>query len=113
MKSSVLFSLSAKRGRSALLAAALAASAAGLAARADWPLYRGGPQQFAALPGGLAARPTLRWRYKTAGPILSSPIVAQGRVYVGSSDKSVYAFGLRDGKKLWSFKTNGAVEAAP
>ena len=83
------------------------------AASADWPLYRGGPNQLGVAAGPLAAKPKRVWRFKTRGPILSSPVVAQGRVYVGSEDKYVYAFNLKDGKKLWSFGTKAPVDAPP
>ncbi|MCB0210965.1 MAG: PQQ-binding-like beta-propeller repeat protein, partial [Anaerolineae bacterium] len=33
----------------------------------------------------------LRWRFKTGGPVPSSPLVVDGIVYVGSTDHYVYA----------------------
>lgn len=56
----------------------------------------------------------LRWRGETEGATLSSekegfdrktiqgsPAIADGKVYVGSRDAYLYAFDLRDGKRLW------------
>jgi outer membrane protein assembly factor BamB len=34
-------------------------------------------------------------------------------VYVGSDDKSFYAFAADTGKKLWSFKTGGRISSPP
>jgi len=34
---------------------------------------------------------SLKWRYKTSGPVISSPIIENGVVYVGSSDGYIYA----------------------
>jgi len=33
----------------------------------------------------------LRWRFQTEGPVLSSPFIVDGIVYVGSNDCYVYA----------------------
>jgi outer membrane protein assembly factor BamB len=33
----------------------------------------------------------LRWRFKTGGPVISSPSAAGDIVYVGSTDRYVYA----------------------
>ena len=49
------------------------------------------------------------WRF-TAGPIESSPLVAGGRVYVGSWDNRVYALDARTGRVVWRFRTGGAVK---
>ncbi len=37
---------------------------------------------------------TLKWSYATGGPIVSSPAIANGVVYIGSTDDNVYAFHL-------------------
>jgi eukaryotic-like serine/threonine-protein kinase len=63
------------------------------------------------VPGSLANRLKLKWKFKTGGPVVSSPTVANGRVYVGSGDDYVYAIGLNNGSQIWAFKTKGAVEA--
>jgi outer membrane protein assembly factor BamB len=33
----------------------------------------------------------LRWRFKTGGPVTSSPTVVNGVIYIGSADHYVYA----------------------
>jgi outer membrane protein assembly factor BamB len=33
----------------------------------------------------------LRWRFRTSGPVTSSPVVADGVIYIGSTDHRVYA----------------------
>ena len=35
--------------------------------------------------------PEMLWKFKTGGKLESSPVVANGKVYFGSKDKSVYA----------------------
>jgi outer membrane protein assembly factor BamB len=43
----------------------------------------------------------------------SSPVIAGGRVYVGSSDGRFYVFDLMKGSKLWEFDTGSALSASP
>jgi len=65
------------------------------------------------------------WNYTTwynnAGPShgyhwgnsVSSPAVAYGRVYVGSSDFDVFCLDLSTGGKIWNFSTGAEVYAPP
>src|SRR5688572_2000797 len=78
-----------------------------------WPLYRGTAQQLGVAPVKLANRLKPVWKFRTGGPVTSSPVVAGGRVYIGSGDSHVYALRLVDGRKIWSYKTGDAVEAPP
>ena len=44
----------------------------------------------------------------------SSPAIGSvGTVYVGSSDKKLYALSGKSGVKLWEFKTGGSVDSSP
>lgn len=44
---------------------------------------------------------------------LSSPLVHDGKVYVGSSDQHVYALDAKSGRLAWAFKTGGMVHSSP
>ncbi len=44
--------------------------------------------------------------------VTATPAIADGVVYVGSGDNSVYALDARSGAKLWSFVTNGPINAS-
>lgn len=44
------------------------------------------------------------WRQKLGVPAYTAPLVAGGRVFVLSSDRSVTAFDAQSGRKLWSQK---------
>jgi outer membrane protein assembly factor BamB len=57
----------------------------------------------------------LRWSYTSGGPVanLISPAVANGVLYIGSSDFNVYALKADTGKKLWSRVTQGLVYSSP
>ncbi len=49
------------------------------------------------------------WSYRTAGPIWSTPVVADGVAYVGSLDHKVHAVNVEDGKRKWTYPTGGAI----
>jgi outer membrane protein assembly factor BamB len=53
------------------------------------------------------------WSYTTSGSILSSPAVANGIVYVGSDDDSVYALNAASGALVWRYSTGSLVRSSP
>jgi outer membrane protein assembly factor BamB len=53
----------------------------------------------------------VRWR-RTIGPSESSPLVANGAVYVGDQDGYVRAFAARTGRELWRFSTGAPIKAS-
>ena len=52
-------------------------------------------------------------RFGGRGQFYSTPAVAYGRVYIGSTDGKVYSFGATSGKLRWSQGTGGYVYASP
>ncbi|MBK6712127.1 MAG: PQQ-binding-like beta-propeller repeat protein [Chloroflexi bacterium] len=46
-------------------------------------------------------------------PIISSPAVSGGVVYVGGMDGNLYAINRADGQELWRFATQGSITASP
>jgi outer membrane protein assembly factor BamB len=80
---------------------------------ATWSLYRGNARQLGVASGRLPDKLKPKWKFKTGQPVISSPVVAHGRVYVGSTDGQIYALALSNGNKVWSFKTSDAIEAPP
>ena len=52
-----------------------------------------------------------RWRFKSA-PIESSPLLKNGRLYVGNWDHNVYAIDATTGKKIWSFQADDQVNTS-
>lgn len=53
------------------------------------------------------------WRFRTEGVVRSSPALADGVVYVGSSDGILYALDAGSGRKLWAFDTGAPVASSP
>lgn len=71
-----------------------------------------------AVCGLLAATATLpaqslRWTFVTGGPLLASPTLHDGTVYIGSADGHLYAVNASTGVERWRFRTGGAVDATP
>ncbi len=56
---------------------------------------------------------TLRWSFKTQGPIYSSPRAAYDLIHFGSLDGNVYALESQTGRVKWQFKTRGPVTHHP
>jgi outer membrane protein assembly factor BamB len=56
---------------------------------------------------------SVQWSRPTNGASVSSPGVADGKVYFGLDDGSVYALDAFDGDLIWSYKTGGSVQSSP
>lgn len=91
---------------------ALSALAAGpLAAQAA--MFRGTPDHLGNYAGPAPTLQAVVWKFKTGGRVISSPAVAGGTVYVGSSDGSIYAVDRATGAQRWKFATKGPVHSSP
>ncbi len=55
----------------------------------------------------------VKFRFKTGGPIRSTPAVFKGTVYFGCGDNYFYALDSRSGAERWKFKTGGPVYSSP
>ncbi len=92
--------------------AALSSAAGAFAADA---MYRGGPR----LDGVYSTQASAEWvagvrfTVATGGPIRSTPVVDQGRVFFGSNDGFLYAVDASTGATRWKFATGGAVTSSP
>ncbi len=79
----------------------------------DWKIYRGNSALQGVAGGKLGNSFRLLWKFRTNGAVRSSPVIADGRIFVGSSDGYLYAIDPADGKQLWSVKLGKAIEAPP
>jgi outer membrane protein assembly factor BamB/tRNA A-37 threonylcarbamoyl transferase component Bud32 len=98
------------------------------AAGAVWELSRGGPPHQLATgnrtgsrhkapaktgaghPAAAASGHKI-WAFTAGNSIWSSVVVADGVVYFGSDDSSIYAVNVSNGSKRWSHPTNGPVRS--
>lgn len=66
---------------------------------------------------GASAAPSasnlLLWKFKTGGWSLTSPVVADGAVFVGSSDGYLHAVDARSGQERWRFLTGDPSGSSP
>jgi eukaryotic-like serine/threonine-protein kinase len=62
-----------------------------------------GPKQF----GGI------KWTFKTGGPIVASPVMADGVVYIPSMDSYLYAIDQETGKEKWKYKSRMPIASSP
>ncbi len=87
---------------------------AAASAAADTALFRGDASHSGIyLAPGVPALHGLKWKFKSDGPIISSPAVADGMVYFGSNDHYLYAVKAADGTQSWRFKTGSRVSSSP
>ena len=54
----------------------------------------------------------LRWDTQLNGPILASPVVVNGTVYLGAADKHLYALDAATGRHRWAFATQDWIVSA-
>jgi len=62
---------------------------------------------------GVPAFHSVKWKFHTAGPVISSPSVLNGVVYVGSSDHMLYAIEAATGVVRWKFDAKSRVPSTP
>jgi eukaryotic-like serine/threonine-protein kinase len=55
----------------------------------------------------------VRWSFKAGGPIVTSPAIADGVVYVASLDGHLYAIDQDTGKEKWTFKSSRPIASSP
>ena len=55
----------------------------------------------------------VKWKFQTAGRVISSAAVENGLVYAGSTDKTFYAIDQQTGALKWKFATEGPVVSSP
>ena len=79
----------------------------------DWPHPRGGLGATGVAEVSLADAYGLKWTYATGAAVLSSPVVADGVVYVSSEDKHLHAIDATTGKAKWTFAAESLIDASP
>jgi outer membrane protein assembly factor BamB len=77
------------------------------------PTFRAGFDRTGAVPGTAPLNNTTLWTHLTEDPVLSSPVVSQGRVYVGTMGGKVLCLNAYTGSRLWQFDTGRPVESSP
>jgi eukaryotic-like serine/threonine-protein kinase len=55
----------------------------------------------------------VKWVFKTGGPIVSSPAIADGVVFIASSDGSFYALDQETGRQKWKVALSDPIASSP
>ncbi len=79
----------------------------------QWPTYRHDSARSGATKATVNLPLSRRWRINVAGK-LTSPVVSDGRIYVGSQDThTLYALNAEDGGQVWKLTVNGRIDSPP
>jgi outer membrane protein assembly factor BamB/plastocyanin len=77
-------------------------------------LFRGNAARTGELPGpGLGTPATFPWIFRVGAPVISSPAVANGVVYVGADNSNMYALDSFSGPAKWIYKAGGPISSSP
>jgi eukaryotic-like serine/threonine-protein kinase len=80
----------------------------------DAAMFRGNLQHTGVYAAsGVPRFNQVKWKFKTAGRVYSSPAVANGMAFVGSTDHNLYAVDLATGTQKWKFPTESRVTSSP
>jgi len=75
----------------------------------DWSMFHRNPAHIGCTTSLAPRTESLRWNYTADGYVFSSPAVADGTVFIGSSDRRIYALDELTGEQIWNYTTAGAV----
>jgi len=70
---------------------------------AEWPQILHDPAHTGHSPATIALRGQRAWVRPVVGPVIASPVVTGGVVYIGGTDGYLHALDARDGRELWRF----------
>lgn len=82
-------------------------------AAAEETMFRNDAAHSGAYASAAPSLKRVKWRFRTHGKIVSSPVVADGLAFVGSYDGKLYAVRQDTGVPVWSFATKGPVNSSP
>ena len=81
---------------------------------AESPMFRGGPAHSGvSVTAGPESAPRVAWQFSTNGTVRSTPALAGGVLFFGSSDNHLYAVSAEDGAERWRFDTGAPISSSP
>ncbi|MGB7843505.1 MAG: PQQ-binding-like beta-propeller repeat protein [Salinimicrobium sp.] len=57
--------------------------------------------------------PDILWKFKTHGQVISSPVIVDNTLFIGSNDNNLYAINASSGELEWNYKTEGPINSTP
>jgi len=88
-------------------------AAAAVPARAQTTFHGNNARTGVYASAGPTGPATLKWTFKAGGPIVTSPAVADGVIYIASLDGHLYAVDQETGKEKWNFKSKMPIQSSP
>ncbi len=87
-------------------------SCAGLAVAGagSWPLFRGSPDMRGVAEEALPGELEFAWATEVGRSVMATPVVADGRVYVGAEDGKFACLDLATGEKRWEYLADDAIQ---
>lgn len=80
----------------------------------DWAMFRHNISHSGAVgDAGTGIQGIVKWTFATGSAIHSSPAIAGGLVYFGSTDSKVYAVDAATGEKRWEYPAGAWIETSP
>jgi len=69
----------------------------------EWPQFLHDAAHSGRSPAALALRGRRVWVHSVVGPVIASPVVAGGVVYIGGADGYLHALDAGSGREVWRF----------
>ena len=80
----------------------------------DWPMFQRNPAHSGFVSDNVAVpEGTVVWQFETAAPIVSSPAVVQGSLYLSTGDRRIVKLNAGDGTLIWEREVTGPVDSSP
>jgi len=80
----------------------------------DASMFRGNPQHSGVYDSPAVAKfSRIKWKFHTAGQVISSPAVSGEVVFVGSTDGILYAIDRESGTPKWKFEAKSRISSSP
>ncbi len=71
----------------------------------SWKSFRNGPQNLGVTEATLPDELELLWEITTPDGVTSTPVISNGKTYVGSLSGDLHSIDLKTGKVEWSYRT--------
>jgi outer membrane protein assembly factor BamB len=83
------------------------------AASDSWPVFRGDALSQGVSKSTLPEKPELLWEFNVPkGAFESTPVIRDGRVYIGDMDGEIYCLDLKTGQQVWKVETDSGFLAS-
>ncbi|WP_160711182.1 PQQ-binding-like beta-propeller repeat protein [Chitinophaga solisilvae] len=56
--------------------------------------------------------PAVKWKFRTMGKVVSSPVIHKNILLTGSADSCMYALDKHSGRQLWKFRSGGEITSS-